>query len=57
MEQAVMSQTIAPRDRLIVALDISSVTEAEAMIARIGDSVYRARAWAGTSLAGKCCPR
>ena len=39
MEQAVMSQAIAPRDRLIVALDISSVTEAEAMIARLGDSV------------------
>src|SRR3954467_5792054 len=31
--------TIAPRDRLIVALDMSSVAAAEAMIARLGDSV------------------
>src|SRR4051794_286400 len=30
---------IAPRDRLIVALDLPSVTAAEAMIARLGDSV------------------
>jgi len=30
---------IAPRDRLIVALDLPSVGEAEAMIARLGDSV------------------
>src|SRR6266545_445511 len=30
---------IAPRDRLIVALDLPSVTKAEAMIARLGDSV------------------
>src|SRR3989440_1327985 len=29
----------APRDRLIVALDLPSVTKAEAMIARLGDSV------------------
>jgi orotidine-5'-phosphate decarboxylase len=31
--------TIAPRDRLIVALDLPGVAEAEAMIARLGDSV------------------
>jgi orotidine-5'-phosphate decarboxylase len=31
--------TIAPRDRLIVALDLPSVDAAEAMIARLGDSV------------------
>src|SRR6476659_5794565 len=30
---------IAPRDRLIVALDLPDVAEAEAMIARLGDSV------------------
>jgi orotidine-5'-phosphate decarboxylase len=30
---------IAPRDRLIVALDVPSVEQAEAMIARLGDSV------------------
>lgn len=30
---------IAPRDRLIVALDLPGVAEAEAMIARLGDSV------------------
>ena len=30
---------IAPSDRLIVALDLPSVTKAEAMIARLGDSV------------------
>ena len=30
---------ISPRDRLIVALDVASVAEAEAMIARLGDSV------------------
>src|SRR6266478_3663969 len=30
---------IAPKDRLIVALDLPGVTEAEAMIARLGDSV------------------
>src|SRR6476661_4156335 len=28
-----------PRERLIVALDVSSVAEAEAMVARLGDSV------------------
>jgi orotidine-5'-phosphate decarboxylase len=31
--------SIAPRDRLIVPLDLPSVTAAEAMIARLGDSV------------------
>src|ERR1700723_2916772 len=31
--------TIAPRDRLIVALDLPSVTAAEAMIAGLGDAV------------------
>src|SRR6202521_5536587 len=30
---------IAPRDRLIVALDLPDVASAEAMIARLGDSV------------------
>src|ERR1700736_5903347 len=30
---------IAPRDRLIVALDLPSVAKAEAIIARLGDSV------------------
>jgi orotidine-5'-phosphate decarboxylase len=30
---------IAPKDRLIVALDLPGVAEAEAMIARLGDSV------------------
>jgi len=28
-----------PRDRLIVALDLSSVEAAQAMVARLGDSV------------------
>jgi orotidine-5'-phosphate decarboxylase len=31
--------TIAPRDRLIVALDLPAVEQAEAMVARLGDSV------------------
>ena len=31
--------SIAPRDRLIVALDLPGTNEAEAMIARLGDSV------------------
>jgi orotidine-5'-phosphate decarboxylase len=35
MQQSV----IAPRDRLIVALDVASVERAEAMIGRLGDSV------------------
>jgi hypothetical protein len=30
---------IAPKDRLIVPLDLPGVAEAEAMIARLGDSV------------------
>lgn len=34
-----MPEHVDPRDRLIVALDLSSVEEAEAMIARLGDSV------------------
>ena len=34
-----MPSDIALRDRLIVALDLSSIAEAEAMIARLGDSV------------------
>src|SRR4051794_18676559 len=29
----------APKDRLIVALDLPGVTEAEAMVTRLGDSV------------------
>src|SRR3978361_1533057 len=33
------SPDIAPRDRLIVALDLPGVAAAEAMIARLGDSV------------------
>jgi orotidine-5'-phosphate decarboxylase len=31
--------SLEPRDRLIVALDVSSVREAEAMVARLGESV------------------
>src|SRR5947209_10897916 len=34
-----MQPDIAPRDRLIVALDVAAVEPAEAMIARLGDSV------------------
>ena len=34
-----MPTTIAPRDRLIVPLDLPSVAAAEAMVARLGDSV------------------
>jgi orotidine-5'-phosphate decarboxylase len=34
-----LSVTISPRDRLIVALDLPSVAAAEAMIERLGDSV------------------
>jgi orotidine-5'-phosphate decarboxylase len=30
---------IAPRDRLIVALDVPGVEQAEAMVARLGDAV------------------
>jgi orotidine-5'-phosphate decarboxylase len=32
-------ETIAPRDRLIVALDLPDIAAAEAMVARLGDSV------------------
>ena len=39
LSKATSPQTIEPRDRLIVALDVPSVTEAEAMITRLGDSV------------------
>src|SRR3954451_17603039 len=31
--------SIAPKDRLIVALDLPGVAEAEALVARLGDSV------------------
>src|SRR5437868_11177898 len=31
--------TLAPRDRLIVALDLPSVADAEAMVDRLGDTV------------------
>jgi orotidine-5'-phosphate decarboxylase len=34
-----MSEQVSPRDRLIVALDLPSPAEAEAMVARLGDSV------------------
>ncbi len=34
-----MSETVSARDRLIVALDLASVAEARAMVARLGDSV------------------
>ncbi len=34
-----MPTEIAPRDRLIVALDLPGVAEAEAMITRLGDAV------------------
>jgi len=34
-----VSIKIDPRDRLIVALDVPSVAEAEALVARLGDSV------------------
>jgi orotidine-5'-phosphate decarboxylase len=37
--KATIKTTIAPRDRLIVALDLPDVAAAEAMIARLGDSV------------------
>jgi len=50
---------IAPKDRLIVALDLPSVDAAEAMIARLGDSVtfykigYRLAYAGGLPLVGK----
>lgn len=34
-----MHDAVSPRDRLIVALDLASPAEAEAMVARLGDSV------------------
>jgi orotidine-5'-phosphate decarboxylase len=34
-----MTMPLAPRDRLIVALDVSSVEEAKAMMTRLGDAV------------------
>jgi orotidine-5'-phosphate decarboxylase len=34
-----MSTSMAPRERLIVALDVSSVEEAQAMVTRLGDAV------------------
>ena len=34
-----MSEQVSPRDRLIVALDLPSPADAEAMVARLGDSV------------------
>jgi orotidine-5'-phosphate decarboxylase len=34
-----MSTAISARDRMIVALDLANVAEAEAMVARLGDSV------------------
>ncbi|MCC8953967.1 orotidine-5'-phosphate decarboxylase [Bradyrhizobium sp. Pear77] len=39
MQPAKIAPRIAPRDRLIVALDLPSVASAEAMIDRLGDSV------------------
>jgi orotidine-5'-phosphate decarboxylase len=34
-----MDEKVSPRDRLIVALDLPSLADAEAMVARLGDSV------------------
>jgi orotidine-5'-phosphate decarboxylase len=39
VEGSDMDDEVGPRDRLIVALDLPSLTEAEAMVARLGDSV------------------
>jgi orotidine-5'-phosphate decarboxylase len=39
VEGTEMDDEVSPRDRLIVALDLPSLTEAEAMVARLGDSV------------------
>jgi orotidine-5'-phosphate decarboxylase len=39
VEEAETSDAISPRERLIVALDLPSPAEAEAMVARLGDSV------------------
>ena len=55
--------TIAPRDRLIVALDLPSVAAAEAMIERLGDSVtfykigYQLAYAGGLPLIGKLADR
>lgn len=54
---------IAPKDRLIVALDLPSVDAAEAMIAKLGDSVsfykigYQLAYAGGLSLIGKLADR
>jgi orotidine-5'-phosphate decarboxylase len=39
VEEGEMSEQVLPRDRLIVALDLPSLAEAEVMVARLGDSV------------------
>jgi orotidine-5'-phosphate decarboxylase len=39
VEDSDMNDEVSPRDRLIVALDLPSLAEAEAMVARLGDSV------------------
>ncbi len=39
VEGSEMDDEVSPRDRLIVALDLPSLAEAEAMVARLGDSV------------------
>ena len=36
-----MDEKVSPRDRLIVALDLPSLADAEAMVARLGDSASR----------------
>jgi len=51
--------TIPPRDRLIVALDLPEIADAEAMVARLGDSVtfykigYQLAYAGGLSLVGR----
>jgi orotidine-5'-phosphate decarboxylase len=39
VEASEMDDAVTPRDRLIVALDLPSLAEAEAMVGRLGDSV------------------
>jgi orotidine-5'-phosphate decarboxylase len=39
VEEGEMNEQVLPRDRLIVALDLPSLAEAEVMVARLGDSV------------------
>ncbi|MBX9709809.1 MAG: orotidine-5'-phosphate decarboxylase [Xanthobacteraceae bacterium] len=39
MTEKIATQGITPRDRLIVALDLPSIAAAQAMVARLGDSV------------------